>query len=71
MKSGRKIFARLLATADKPAAVGNLGNGNLRSLYRHLMEGDLAHTETGGLLLGLVMVEASRRWAAMGKGGIL
>ena len=70
MKSGRKIFAQLLATADKTAAVGNLGNGNLRSLYHHVMGGDLAHTESGGIILGLAMVEMARRFAK-GKGTIL
>ena len=68
MKSGRKIYARLLESGDRMAAIRALSNGSLRSLIHHIGRQDLAATGPGGLIYGMAHVAATERFMAQGKG---
>jgi hypothetical protein len=68
MKSGKKIYARVLLEDDRMAAIRALGNGDLRSLLLHIARQGITHTETGGLLYGMAHVSATERFLAKGKG---
>lgn len=68
MKSGRKIYAKLLAAGDRMAAIRALGNGNLRSLIRHIARQGLAAGDEGGLLYGMAHVAVTERFMAKAEG---
>lgn len=68
MKSGRKIYTRLLESGDRMAAIRALGNGSLRSLILHIARQGIAATEQGGLLYGMAHVSATERFMSRVKG---
>ena len=68
MKSGRKIYTRLLDSGDRWKAINRLKNGDLRSLIRHIGRQELTASESGGLIYGMAMVSATERFMARGKG---
>ena len=62
MKSGRKIFKRVVMAECQATAVQALGNGNLRSLIRHVTKDCPAGTEIGETILALAMCEVTARF---------
>ena len=68
MKSGRKIYVRLLESGERMAAIRALDNGSLRSLILHIGHQGIAASEQGGLLYGMAHVSATERFMARGEG---
>jgi hypothetical protein len=62
--SGKKLFKRVVASANQTSAVIALGNGDLRSLSLHLRDTKLG-TEIGDHVMALCMGELMVRF--MGK----
>lgn len=62
MKSGRKIFKQVVMAECQATAVHELGNGDLRTLIRHVRQPGKAGTEIGETILALCMCEATRRF---------
>lgn len=62
MKSGRKIFKRVVMAECQATAVRELKNGGLRSLIRHLSKPEKLGTEIGGVILALAMCEVTARF---------
>lgn len=68
MKSGRHIYASMRQGCGDAAAIHALGNGELRSLIRYIEKHDYHREETGGIIMGIAMVEAADRFVEKGKG---
>jgi hypothetical protein len=68
VKSGRHIFQGLSQGCGDPEKIRALPNGELRSLLRYIHKHDYHHTDSGGIILGLCMVEATERFLKKGKG---
>ena len=68
MKSGRKIYTRLLESGDRMAAIRALGNGSLRSLILHIFRQELEASDTGSLICGMAHVSATERFMSRVKG---
>jgi len=69
MKSGRKIYERLVAGGKLPSTIRRLSDGNLRSLLRHVEKHELvnitnetARMTPAGDIYGLAVVTAAGRW---------
>lgn len=64
MKSGSKIFGKLLVEENIPPAMQQLRNGELRSLVAHCRATPLL--ERGRNILGMAIIEAATRWLKQG-----
>ena len=73
MKSGAKIYLRVLASEKPAKAVRRLKNGSLRSLLCRMDHPNAEPPcDKRDLIHGLAIVETSRRWMQeKGKGAIL
>lgn len=69
MKSGRKIYGRLLAHGGehKQKHFRRLSNGSLRSLILHLSTPDPDGSGVRADILGRAVCEAARRFVDKGK----
>jgi hypothetical protein len=72
MKSGRKLFNRLVLAKDREAALRDIGEGDLRSLMIYCDRKPAAGTEYGEAVLVMAAAEVLRRFmAAKGEGKVL
>ena len=64
MKRGRKIYTRMLESADRMAAIRALGNTDIYALVRHIFRQELEATDTGSLICGMAHCVVMERFLA-------
>ena len=64
MNRGLKIYTRILESADRMAAIRDLGNRDMHSLVRYIFRQELEASETGGLICGMAHVAVMERFMA-------
>ncbi len=62
MNRGRKIYTRMLESADRMAAIRALGNTDIYSLVRHIFRQELEATDTGSLICGMAHIVVMERF---------
>ena len=62
MNRGRKIYTRMLESADRMAAIRALGNTDIYALVRHIFRQELEATDTGSLICGMAHVTVMERF---------
>ena len=62
MNRGLKIYTRILESADRMAAIRDLGNRDMQSLVRYIFRQELESSDTGGLICGMAHVAVMERF---------
>ena len=62
MNRGLKIYIRILESADRMAAIRDLGNRDMQSLVRYIFRQELESSDTGCLICGMAHVAVMERF---------
>jgi len=71
MNIGRKIYTRILQSADRMAEIRALGKTDMCSLVRHIFRQELEATDTGSLICGMAHVAVMERYLAREQRAII
>jgi len=71
MKSGRKIFTRLVKSADRMAEIRALGKTDMCSLVRYIFRQGIEETDRGSLICGMAHVAVMERYLAREQRAII
>ena len=69
--SGKKIYAKLLESGERMAAIRALGNTDIYALVRHIFRQELEATDTGSLICGMAHVAVMERYLAREQRAII
>ena len=71
MKRGRKIYTRILQSADRMAEIRALGKTDMCSLVRYIFRQGIEETDRGSLICGMAHVAVMERYLAREQRAII